>query len=116
MSATTWFRLLGLSALLVVLGFAVPAWTPGKAKGKKYALLVGVKSYDHRKLSDLLYTENDAEGLADVLTKAGYDEVVVLTTSRGEKDDKAKPTKANIDRELKRLLGKITKHDLIVIG
>src|SRR4051794_32359428 len=112
MAAPTWFRLLGLSALLIVLGFAVPAWTQGKAKGKKYALLVGVKSYEHRKLSDLQYTENDAEGLAAVLKKGGYDEVLVLTTSRGEKDATSKPTKANIDRELKRLLGKVTKHDL----
>jgi hypothetical protein len=114
MTASTWPRLVGLCCF-VVLGALVPGWSQ-ETKGKKYALLVGVKSYDHSKLSDLKYTENDAEEMAAVLAEAKYDEVVVLTTTRGSKDDRKKPTKANLERELKRLLGKVTKHDVVLIG
>jgi hypothetical protein len=115
MSAATWLRRVGLCCFVVMLGVFVPGWSQ-EAKGKKYALLVGVKSYDHNKLGDLKYTENDAEEMAKVLTEAKYDEVAVLTTTRGQKDAKKKPTKANVERELKRLLKNVTKHDVIVIG
>jgi formylglycine-generating enzyme required for sulfatase activity len=84
------------------------------AKGKKYALLVGVRTYDHKKLEDLKYTENDVEELADALQ--GFSEVVVLTSTRGEKNDKAAPTAANIRAQLKRLLKRVTKHDTVVVG
>jgi formylglycine-generating enzyme required for sulfatase activity len=105
----------GLCCFVVVLGALVPGWSQ-ETKGKKYALLVGVRSYDHNKLTDLKYTENDAEETAKVLTEAKYDEVVVLTTTRGQKDAKKKPIKANVERELKRLLKGVTKHDVVLIG
>src|SRR4051794_3427135 len=98
MSAATWLRCVGLCCFVVVLGAIVPGWSQ-ETKGKKYALLVGVKSYDHSKLTDLKYTENDAEELASVLTEAKYD-VVVLTTTRGKDDAKKKPTKANVEGAL----------------
>jgi formylglycine-generating enzyme required for sulfatase activity len=115
MTASTWLRRVGLCCSVVLLGALLPGWSQ-ETKGKKYALLVGVKSYDHNKLSDLKYTENDAEEMANVLTEAKYDEVVVLTTSRGQKDEKKKPTKANVERELARLLKRVTKHDVVLIG
>src|SRR5262245_57100138 len=100
MSATTWFRLLGLTALLVALSFAVPGWTQGKAKGKRYALLVGVSAYKRQTFPDLKYTENDVEKLAEILTRSGYTKVRVLTNTRGETDAKDAPTAANILKAL----------------
>src|SRR5262249_54090625 len=52
----------------------VPGAPADEGRGRKYALLVGVKSYEHSKLPDLRYTENDVEDLARLLrqTKAGF--------------------------------------------
>jgi formylglycine-generating enzyme required for sulfatase activity len=83
-------------------------------KGKKYALLVGVKDYLHPDLASLSYTENDVVELADALK--GFAEVVVLTTSRGAKDAEASPTARNIRTQLGRLLKKATRHDTILIA
>ena len=85
-------------------------------KGKKYALLVGVRAYDHRALRDLKHTENDVEELGALLGKSSFTEVVVLTTTRGEKRAAAKPTAQNIRAELKRLLKKVTKHDTMLLA
>src|SRR5262249_27616980 len=56
------------------------------AKGKKYALLVGVKKYKDDKLGDLKYTENDVEELAKLLSSSegGFSRVIVLTATRGD--------------------------------
>ena len=73
--------------------------TPASApvqEGKRYAVLVGPRRYDHSKLPLLEYTENDVTELAEVLRGAGY-EVVLLTDTTGQKDDKLAPTKANIE-------------------
>src|SRR5436309_431738 len=52
---------------------------PAKA-GKKYALLVGVCEYEHARLSDLQFAENDVAELAKLLRPAGFD-VSLLTDS-----------------------------------
>jgi hypothetical protein len=87
-----------------------------QGKGKRYALLVGVRDYDHRKLEPLKCTENDAEELAKVLRTGGYAEVTVLTSSRGAKDPGARPTAANIRACLKSILDKVTRNDLVLIA
>src|SRR5436190_18766680 len=110
MSPRTCARLIVCTALLSVLGLAVPGQGP-RLKAKKYALLVGVRVYDDNRLRDLKFPENDVEELAALLGGAGYDEVVVLTTGRGQKADAAKPTAANIRKEIARLLEKLTKRD-----
>src|SRR5262249_42369939 len=89
---------------------------PVQAQGKRYALLVGVTEYDSSTFATLKYAENDAETLARVLKDAGYDETVVLTTSRGKKDKKVAPTAANVRARLERLSGKVKKDDLLLVG
>jgi uncharacterized caspase-like protein len=74
-----------LCGLLLALGVLLPAWSD-EAKGKKYALLVGVKEYQRETFPDLKYTENDVEELAKILTKSGFAKVRVLTNARGKKD------------------------------
>jgi formylglycine-generating enzyme required for sulfatase activity len=102
--------LASLAASLALL----PAGLAQAARGRKVALLVGVRVYDHKKLEDLRFTENDVEELADVLT--GFNEVVVLTSTRGERSPSAAPTAANIRAQLDRLLRRLTKHDTILIA
>jgi hypothetical protein len=114
MSSRTWVRLVLLAGLLVVLGFVLPGWSQG-AKGKKYALLVGVKEYNHNKLPDLKYTENDVTELAGLLRPAGY-EVTLLTQAQGRKDPRRKPTAANIRAALKKLLAEKGKRDTILVA
>ena len=83
--------------------------------GRKLALLVGVKAYDHEDLKNLDFPENDVEELASVLKSQNY-EMVVLTTARGKQDEKSKPTAKNIRTCLKTLLRGATKRDLIIVG
>ena len=53
----------------------------------------------------------------DVLSALkGFTEVVVLTSTRGQKMAEAAPTAANIRAQLKRLLKRVTKHDMIVVA
>jgi formylglycine-generating enzyme required for sulfatase activity len=101
-----------LAAALILLGpgFAEPP------KGEKVALLVGVKEYDHSKLPNLKFTDNDVEELAEVLRQAGYARVVLLTTRSGTTDKQLRPTGANIRRELQALLKGRTKRDTILVA
>jgi formylglycine-generating enzyme required for sulfatase activity len=118
MSPKTWSHCFGLCAVLIALASLV-GWSDDAKKAKKYALLVGVTEYDHSDLPNLKYTENDVDELAKVLTDqkgAAFDEVIILTTKRGAKDDGAKPTAANLRKQLKALTDKTTKHDVLLIG
>src|SRR5262249_41006773 len=105
---------LALAALTALLPLAAPPHL-AQAQGKKYALVVGIATYDSVILEDLDYAENDAEELAKVFKDAGY-EVVVLTTLRGKKDKQEAPTAANVRQALKDLSGKAKKDDLLLLA
>jgi TPR repeat protein len=117
MSPRTWFRLVVLSAMLVVLGFTVPSWAQA-GKGKKYALIVGINAYEHAKLPPLKYAENDAAELARVLQapSAGFARVRVLTTVRGKKDRDDLPTARNVKTALAELFKGKTRRDTVLIA
>jgi hypothetical protein len=102
--------LLAVAALALVL----PA-TAGAAEPTRYALLVGVIEYDHAKLPNLSYTENDVEELGEVLKGSGF-KVLRLTSTRGKKQEKARPTAKNIRAALKGILDRVTKHDTVLVG
>jgi hypothetical protein len=104
-----------LSALLVALTLPASAQTQ-PAKGRKHALVVGVRDYDASTLSALRYTENDAEELAGVLRQQGGFTVRVLTTSRGAKRKELAPTSSNIRDTLRSLLRGKTRHDTVLIA
>ena len=71
------------SALTAVLALlAVAGASPALAQ-EKYALLVGIDRYKHPKYRRLQCAEDDIRDLAQALK--GFNEVVVLTTSGGEK-------------------------------
>ncbi|WP_296456186.1 SUMF1/EgtB/PvdO family nonheme iron enzyme [Rubinisphaera sp.] len=72
------FRRILLSLLLLVAALNSPAWG-----AKRYALVVGVKTYrPGQPLPQLAYTENDAHELAKTLEAGGYD-VTVMTQTQG---------------------------------
>src|SRR5437879_963456 len=83
--------------------------------GIKYAVLVGVNSYEHDRLPKLKYAVNDVSELSAVLTRGGYI-VAVLSDSAGEKNESVTPTKANIDRILKGVLNGCKKNDTLLIA
>jgi formylglycine-generating enzyme required for sulfatase activity len=83
---------------------------------KKYAVLVGVKEYQHQKLPTLRYSENDVVELGKVLDQAGY-RVTVLCDSNGKKDARLAPDKANIDRLLHDVLyQQCKKGDTVIVA
>jgi hypothetical protein len=86
------------------------------AKGKKHALVVGVRGYHSVKLRKLDYTENDAEELAEELQNKGGFSVRVLTTSRGKKSKADRPTLANLRAEIRVLLAKKKRHDMVLVA
>jgi serine/threonine-protein kinase len=102
-----------LPVLLSALASALlPVWGQ-PARGKKYALVVGINVYEHTKLSALQFAENDATDLGKVLRRAGY-EVVVLTGSAREAP--LRPTRANIGERLKEVLGKCRRGDTALVA
>src|SRR5258708_7551208 len=83
---------------------AGPAQEVKADRGKRYALLVGVREYHHNSLPDLKHTENDVEQLARVLRdSSGFTTVVVMTTTRGGKVEALRPTASNIRAQLRKL-------------
>jgi formylglycine-generating enzyme required for sulfatase activity len=97
----------------VVLAVALLPVRGQTPRGKRYALLVGVNRYAHPKLATLKYAENDAVALGKVLSKAGY-EVVLLTGSAGAR--RLAATKANIEARLKEVLGKCRRGDTALVA
>jgi sulfatase modifying factor 1 len=86
----------------------VPA-QPGKPKGEKYALIVGVQDYAGTGLSNLKYCDNDAHDLAELLAdpRLGFDKKNILVlTQRAHFEQKNKtllPKAVNIRAWLKTL-------------
>ena len=95
---------LSLVAALLVAALA-PAADPAR-----YAVLVGVNQYQSRDLPALRFAVNDADALAKVLRPLGY-KVILLTDA-----SPTKPTKANVDAALKRILGGAVKGDTVLVG
>jgi hypothetical protein len=83
--------------------------------GKRYALLVGVKDYDHDRLRPLAYTEYDVVELAGVLRPAGY-EVVLLTDAEGAARGDRRPTGRNIRHHLDAITAHCVRHDMILVA
>ena len=114
-------RLPWLCAVLVLAAACLSAGqarADGKPECKRYALLVGINKYDHPEiLPPLEFAENDAEGMADFLRPYGF-ECTVLTdlTATKAKDTSLKPTTANIQKQLDRIVKKCGAGDLFIIG
>jgi uncharacterized caspase-like protein len=102
-------------AALLLFGLALAPVLGQPADGKRYAVLVGVRQYQHDKLPELKYSENDVVELAQVLRGAGYD-VTLLCDGEGKKDAARAPSKANIERALKAVLAKCKRVDTVLVA
>jgi hypothetical protein len=109
-------RLTAVLSLCLALGFQTAPAAAQTKQGQKMALLVGVQKYSHPKLPDLRFCENDVTDLAEVLRKAGY-KVTVLCDSLGKNDPTLVPIKANIDKQLVKLLETCKdRHDTVLLA
>jgi uncharacterized caspase-like protein len=107
-----------LFAALVVVILSPPSPAQQAQSGEKYALVVGVRSYDPDELRDVQYAESDADGLAKVLRRGGYkaDNVVLMTQSAGASNPRFLPTAEAIRKELKRLAEVCKPEDGLVVA
>jgi formylglycine-generating enzyme required for sulfatase activity len=108
-----------LLAAVLACALSALALTPlvgqAPAKGKKYALLVGVDYYAHSGFKPLDGAENDVVELEKVLKKQGFT-TRLLTTARGRNKGADAPTAANLRRELDALLDGKTREDTVLIA
>ncbi len=113
-----WLFFLVLAALLPLL-LLRGADDEERREERRYALVVGPRTYRKDQFRSLLYTENDANKLAQVFTDAGYKRVVLMTQSASEEqgDNALQPTAKNIREQLKSLLEDRKKEtDTVVVA
>jgi TPR repeat protein len=96
-------------ALTVLLLLALPC--VAVEKGKRYALVVGVNSYTNKAFPPLEFAENDADELAAVLKKAGF-QVTLLSTKLGC----TTPTASNIRKAVEELVAGRKEADTVLIA
>lgn len=112
-------RFLLVCGVLAAVGFGSMFWRLAFAQertGRKLAFLVGIEKYEHGKLNDLEFTENDVEDLDAVLKADGY-KTLLLTTKLGKGDRVRRPTRENIWNSLGAFLkeSRPTKTDLMIV-
>jgi formylglycine-generating enzyme required for sulfatase activity len=102
-----------LALLLVPVGLSLPLLPAQASQARRNAVLVGINRYQHARLPPLQFAEADVADLADVLRGAGY-EVTVLTGSA--KDGALRPTRANIERQVRDVLRKCQAGDTVLLA
>ena len=88
----------------------------GPPPGDKYALLVGVRNYDKNELRNLPYTEADVTALAEVLKRAGYSRVVLMTQTHGAEEQRFLPEGARIRTALRGILEDRAADDTVLVA
>jgi hypothetical protein len=79
---------------------------------RRVALLVGINDYQRRNFVNLHWAENDVNETAAELRLLRFDKVVVMT---GGADGDLRPTRANIEAQLKALLAGVAKDDIVLV-
>jgi uncharacterized caspase-like protein len=118
----------GLSRFVVVAGL-LAAWSPSLSAGENYALLVAVGDYDVKELRPLKFTRSDVLAFQKALIDSGFAEKNVLLLhddfkllvahceKLGGRDPKNfLPTKANIQKQLELLLGRLRADDSVIVA
>jgi hypothetical protein len=105
------------AALAVVIGCATAslafAQAPAPAhQPRRVALLVGINDYQRRGFVDLRWAENDVTEVGRELLGLGFDKVVTMT---GASAGDLRPTRANIEAQLKALLAGVGKNDIVLV-
>ena len=76
------------------------------------ALLVGINEYRKPGFIDLKWAENDVAEMEQELRRLGFDKVVVM---KGSSEGELRPTKENIEAQLKGLLADVGKDDIVLV-
>ena len=96
MLSAVWIILIVASAVAQDKGFKIKDRYQVEGGGKKWALIIGINSYQDQAISDLQYAVNDAEKLYQLLIDPNYggfeESKVILITDDSDK----KPTRENI--------------------
>jgi uncharacterized caspase-like protein len=79
---------------------------------RRVALLVGINDYQRRNFVNLHWAENDVAETAAELRRLGFDKVVAMT---GGSDGGLRPTRANIEAQVKALLADVGKDDIVLV-
>ncbi|MGA7496744.1 MAG: SUMF1/EgtB/PvdO family nonheme iron enzyme [Isosphaeraceae bacterium] len=91
----------------------VPAQEPAvSAPTRRVALLVGINEYRKRGFIDLKWAENDVAEMDQELRRLGFDKVVVM---KGSSEGELRPSKENIEAQLKGLLADVGKDDIVLV-
>ena len=101
--------------VLLVLLFACVVSISAHAEQRKRALLIGVSSYTNPKIPDLLAPKNDVRLMRDSLTNFMGFKPAEITVLADGLDGATEPTKANIMREMQRLLSDSKAGDFTII-
>ena len=96
-----------LLVLVSVLG------SPVQAQGKKYALLVGVETYDPAVLNKLEFAEDDVLAIAKSLEKQGFDCIVM--TRQSDVSARRPTTPQKITDQLDKRLQGLEASDTVVV-
>ena len=115
-------KLLTLAAIALLL-VSLAMWVPKEfalqaqsaPAARKLAFLVGVKEYEHSGLKSLDFPERDVDEFAKTLRRSGFT-VVLLTTAEGQTTSAMMPTAANIQTQLEKLIAKVSRRDMILVG
>jgi hypothetical protein len=86
------------------------------ARDKRWALIIGVDDYKDENIGDMRGAANDAEKLAESLSKyAGFpeDQIILLTTNA---PTQRQPTRANILQRLSNLRSLVPKDGLLLVS
>src|ERR1043166_9454958 len=98
----------------IVLSAAAGVGAQTAESGKRYALLVGVQTYNPSSgFNNLRYAEDDALELADTLEQIGYS--VLTMTRRADIPDFRPSTAEKILTQLRRLLNGLAPDDTILL-
>jgi hypothetical protein len=109
------FAMPRLTCLAVIIAFAANALADDKAapaKGRKYALCIGINEYKIRTLDKLKFAEKDISELAEILHGSGFTVEKMLGSSTGARE----ATKANIRDRFETILKQVTKDDVLLIA
>jgi uncharacterized caspase-like protein len=113
----------GSCVVLALQVFLISSASTGAAEGTeahRYALLIGVNTYDDVKAikrdQNLSFAENDAQEMADTICAAGFAaaDVVAMTTARSRNDTRF-PTAAKIRKQVKAIADRLRDGDSVVV-
>src|SRR5262245_44491484 len=101
-------------ALLLALAVVPTVMLVGQEpqRGKKFAVLIGVKSYDNVNFGNLYYTENDVVELSKLLKPQGFD-VTLLSDSQPRE---SQPSRTNIMAKLDDVLRRRQRDDIVLFA